>query len=104
MTIETVVTKTTATGIITAAAAVSNRNDNSKEQQLKQIQSLQLVPLPQPIQGQADWRSYSCFTIPTNDITVCCVHDPNSKTTAVATTINVGAASDPISLPGLART
>jgi secreted Zn-dependent insulinase-like peptidase len=60
--------------------------------------------LAQPIQGKADWRQYRCFQLLNNGITICCVHDSTSKTTAVATTVNVGAAYDPRSIPGLART
>jgi secreted Zn-dependent insulinase-like peptidase len=59
--------------------------------------------LDQPIQGDADWRQYRCLQL-LNGITVCCVHDSMSKTTAVATTVNVGAAHDPRTMAGLART
>ena len=55
-----------------------------------------------PIQGDADWRQYRCTRLP-NGVTVCCIHDKTSKTTAVATTVNVGAAYDPRTISGLAR-
>ena len=60
--------------------------------------------LDQPIQGKADWRNYRCFQILSNGITVCCVNDATAKTTAVSTTVNVGAAYDPRNISGLART
>jgi hypothetical protein len=60
-------------------------------------------PLPAPIQGKADWRSFRCFQLQ-NGVTVCLVHDKESKTTAAAATVNVGAAADPREMPGLART
>jgi hypothetical protein len=60
--------------------------------------------LDQPIQGKADWRKYRCFQILSNGITVCCVNDAAAKSTAVATTVNVGAAYDPRTISGLART
>ena len=63
-----------------------------------------LKELDQPIQGKADWRSYRCFQILSNSITVCCVNDATAKSTAVATTENVGAAYDPRTISGLART
>lgn len=58
--------------------------------------------LDQPIQGKADWRKYRCLQL-SNGITVCCVNDATAKSTAVATTVNVGAAYDPRTLSGLAR-
>lgn len=60
------------------------------------------VPLAAPIQGQADWRNYRCFRL-SNGVTCCVVHDRESKTTAAACTVNVGAAADPQSLSGLAH-
>ena len=60
--------------------------------------------LDEPIRGKADWRKYRCFQILSNGITVCCVNDATSKSTAVATTVNVGAAYDPRTISGLART
>ena len=60
------------------------------------------IPLPCPISGQADWRQYRCFQL-ANGVTVCVVHDPESKTTAAAATVNAGAAMDPREMSGLAR-
>jgi hypothetical protein len=58
--------------------------------------------LPAPIKGKADWREYKCLRLD-NGVTVCLVHDRESKTTAAAATVNAGAAADPKSLPGLAH-
>ena len=66
--------------------------------------SASIRELDQPIQGKADWRNYRCFQILSNGITVCCVNDATAKSTAVATTVNVGAAYDPRTISGLART
>lgn len=73
---------------------------SSKE---NQVGRFRIKELDQPIQGDADWREYRCLQLP-NGITICCVHDRMSKTTAVATTVNVGAAHDPRTMAGLART
>lgn len=84
------------------------------------VSSSKLTPLPSPIKGKADWREFRCFRLE-NGVTVCLgkqhagvqqrtnihlllpVHDKESKTTAAAATVNVGAAADPRELPGLAR-
>jgi hypothetical protein len=58
--------------------------------------------LPAPIIGKADWRQFRSFRLP-NGVIACVVHDKESKTTAAAATVNVGAASDPREMPGLAR-
>jgi secreted Zn-dependent insulinase-like peptidase len=70
---------------------------------MKDINAL-IKELDQPIQGKADWRKYRCFQLLSNGITVCCVNDITAKSTAVATTVNVGAAYDPRTISGLART
>jgi secreted Zn-dependent insulinase-like peptidase len=57
-----------------------------------------------PNQGDADWRQYRCVRLLNNGVTICCVNDLTSKTTAVAATVNVGAAHDPRAVSGLART
>jgi secreted Zn-dependent insulinase-like peptidase len=59
--------------------------------------------LPAPIKGKADWRDFRCIKLE-NGVTVCLVHDKESKTTAAAATVNVGAAADPREMSGLART
>lgn len=61
-----------------------------------------ITPLPTPIKGKADWRSYRAFSLE-NGVTVCLVHDPESKTLSAASTVHVGAAADPRSLSGLAH-
>lgn len=58
--------------------------------------------LPAPVRGKADWREFQCFRLK-NGVTVCLVHDKESKTTAAAATVTVGAASDPRNMSGLAR-
>ena len=71
--------------------------------------------LPSPITGKADWRKFKAFQLmdpsssTTGDsdgknhpqMTVLLVQDVESKTTAAAASVQVGAASDPI--PGLAH-
>ena len=52
--------------------------------------------------GKADWREYRCVQLD-NGVTVCLVHDGESKTTAAAATVQIGAAADPRSLSGLAH-
>jgi secreted Zn-dependent insulinase-like peptidase len=80
---------------------------NTKEDTQVTMEDNKDVPivreLAQPIQGEADWRKYRCLQL-SNGITACCVNDATSKTTAVATTVNVGAAHDPRTISGLART
>lgn len=61
-----------------------------------------ITPLPDPIKGKADWREYRAFRLE-NGVTVCLVHDCESKTTAAAATVGVGAAADPRSLSGIAH-
>lgn len=58
--------------------------------------------LPSPVKGQADWRDYRCVRL-SNGVTLCLVHDRESKTTAAAATVNAGAGADPRSLPGIAH-
>lgn len=58
--------------------------------------------LPTPIQGDADWRSFRSVQLD-NGVTAVLVHDPQSKTTSAAATVNAGASSDPRHLSGLAH-
>lgn len=58
--------------------------------------------LPIPVKGRADWRDYRCLRL-SNGVTVCLVHDRESKTTAAAATVNAGAGADPRSVPGIAH-
>lgn len=62
----------------------------------------EFTALPIPVKGQADWRDYRCIRL-LNGVTVCLVHDRESKTTAGAATVNVGAGADPRSIPGVAH-
>jgi predicted Zn-dependent peptidase len=84
---------------VTAVCTMDSPSFSSEENQQDRFR---IKELEQPTQGDADWRQYRCLKLP-NGITVCCVHDPMSKTTAVATTVNVGAAHDPRTMSGLAR-
>lgn len=61
-----------------------------------------MIELPAVEKGKADWRHYRCLQLD-NGVTVCLVNDKESKTTAVAATVKVGAGSDPRSMPGLAH-
>ncbi|KAL7566713.1 hypothetical protein ACA910_017769 [Epithemia clementina (nom. ined.)] len=61
-----------------------------------------MIELPEVEKGKADWRTYRCVQLD-NGVTVCLVHDKESKTTAAAATVKVGAGSDPRSMPGLAH-
>jgi hypothetical protein len=76
-----------------------NNNIINNNEKMKELFDL----LPSPIKGNADWRDYRCLQLQ-NGVTVCLVHDPESKTTAAAAAVNVGAAADPRNLSGLART
>ena len=67
-----------------------------------------VLPLPSPVKGKADWRQYRCVQLVGTGnhgggVTVCAVHDPQSKTSAAAATVHAGAAMDPRDMPGLAR-
>ncbi|GAX23713.1 hypothetical protein FisN_12Hh290 [Fistulifera solaris] len=61
-----------------------------------------ITRLPNPVKGQADWREYRTYRL-SNGVTICLVHDRESKTTAAAATVNVGASADPRSMPGIAH-
>ncbi len=61
-----------------------------------------ITRLPNPVKGQADWRDYRTYRL-SNGVTICLVHDRESKTTAAAATVNVGASADPRSMPGIAH-
>ena len=58
--------------------------------------------LPTPIKGKADWRDYKAVELH-NGVTVLCIHDKESKTTAMSCIVNVGASSDPREISGLAH-
>ena len=60
------------------------------------------VEVASPIHGNADWRKYRCLKLE-NGVTICLVHDKESKTTAAAATVGVGASADPRSMSGLAH-
>jgi secreted Zn-dependent insulinase-like peptidase len=60
------------------------------------------TPLPAPIQGKADWRKYKAFQLK-NGVTCLVINDKESKTTAMSCIVEVGAASDPRELSGLAH-
>ena len=80
--------------LISPSTGSSNSSSNN---------SAAITALPTPIKGKGDWRDFRCFRIKENGVTVCLVHDKESKTTAAAATVNAGAAADPRSLPGLVR-
>jgi secreted Zn-dependent insulinase-like peptidase len=63
---------------------------------------LEFTVLPEINKGESDWRQYRAIRLH-NKVSVILVNDPHSKTTAVAATVNVGAASDPRNVPGLAH-
>lgn len=79
-------------------SSLDEKNDVTRTSSMGDLYTL----LPSPIQGNADWRKYRCMKL-NNGVTVCLVHDKESKTTAAAATVTAGAGSDPRSLPGLAR-
>lgn len=58
--------------------------------------------LPTVKKGRADWRQYKCFRLH-NGVTCVVVHDKESKTTAAACAVHVGAAADPREMSGLAH-
>ena len=59
-------------------------------------------PLPEPIKGKADWRTYRSFQLE-NGVTCTVVHDKESKTFASAAVVDAGAGADPRSLSGTAH-
>lgn len=61
-----------------------------------------VIPLPDVIKGDADWREYRPLEL-ANGVKVVLVHDHHSKTTAAAATVDVGASSDPPGMEGLAH-
>lgn len=61
-----------------------------------------ITPLPDPIKGKADWREYKAFQLQ-NGVICLAIRDKESKTTAMACAVNVGAAADPRTLSGLAH-
>ena len=64
--------------------------------------SFEQTALPVPIQGDADWRKFKAFQLE-NGVTCVVVNDKESKTTAMSCVVEVGAASDPRELSGLAH-
>ena len=66
------------------------------------IASVPTTSLPTPVKGKSDWREYRSVQLP-NGVTLVAVQDKESKTTAVAASVNVGASSDPRDYPGLAH-
>eukprot|EP00814_Leptocylindrus_danicus_P018893 CAMPEP_0116007748 /NCGR_PEP_ID=MMETSP0321-20121206/2472_1 /TAXON_ID=163516 /ORGANISM="Leptocylindrus danicus var. danicus, Strain B650" /LENGTH=1177 /DNA_ID=CAMNT_0003476479 /DNA_START=185 /DNA_END=3718 /DNA_ORIENTATION=+ len=60
-------------------------------------------PLPQPVQGKSDWRSYRPLLL-NNNIQALLVHDDKAVLTACSVCVNdAGASNDPRSLSGLAH-
>ncbi len=66
------------------------------------VTATDITSLPNPVKGQADWRDYRTYRL-SNGVTICLVYDRESKTTAAAATVNVGASADPRSMPGIAH-
>ena len=58
--------------------------------------------LPSLITGKSDWRRYRPYKL-SNGLTCLLVNDKESKTTAMAVCVNVGASADPRDLSGLAH-
>jgi len=62
----------------------------------------EIDPLPTVEKGKSDWRVYKSFRLH-NGVTCTVVNDKESKTTAVACAVHVGAAADPREMSGLAH-
>jgi len=60
------------------------------------------LALDDVVKGKSDWRQYRSLLLP-NGITCVVVNDKESKTTAMAVTVGVGASFDPKELSGLAH-
>jgi len=63
---------------------------------------LQIELLPTVEKGKSDWREYRSFRLK-NGVTCTVVNDKESKTTAAACAVHVGAAADPRNMSGLAH-
>jgi secreted Zn-dependent insulinase-like peptidase len=63
---------------------------------------LNIIPLPDVIKGDADWREYKSIQL-ANGVKCVFVNDKESKTTACSVCVGVGASSDPRELSGLAH-
>lgn len=63
---------------------------------------LEITHLPDIVKGKSDWRCFRAVRLP-NGTTCVLVNDKESKTTAMAVCVNIGASADPRELSGLAH-